>query len=115
MQLGPLVTHGDLVGWERMLAVGLPLVQACLEVGGPQLRNRATIVGNIVTASPANDTISALYALGTDVTLASAGGAERTLPIQEFLTGFRTTALAPGELVTRIAFDALAATGAGSS
>ena len=107
VQLGPLVTHGDVVGWEPMLAVGLPLAQACLEVGGPQLRNRATIVGNIVTASPANDTISALYALGADVTLASAGGAERTLPIQEFLTGFRTTALAPGELVTRIAFDAL--------
>ena len=107
VQLGPLVTHGDVVGWERILAVGLPLAQACLEVGGPQLRNRATIVGNIVTASPANDTISALYALGADVTLASAGGTERTLPIQEFLTGFRTTALAPGELVTRIAFDAL--------
>ena len=107
VQLGPLVTHSDVVGWERMLAVGLPLAQACLEVGGPQLRNRATIVGNIVTASPANDTISALYALGADVTLSSAGGAERTLPIVEFLTGFRTTALAPGELVTRIAFDAL--------
>ena len=107
IELGPLVTHGDVVGWERMLDVGLPLAQACLEVGGPQLRNRATIVGNIVTASPANDTISALYALGADVTLASASGGERTLPIEEFFTGFRTTALQPGELVTRVAFDAL--------
>ena len=107
VELGPLVTHGDVVGWERMLAVGLPLAQACLEVGSPQLRNRATIAGNIVTASPANDTISALYALGADVTMASAGGAERTLPIEEFFAGVRTTDLAPGELVTRIAFDAL--------
>ena len=107
IELGPLVTHADVVASERMLTAGLPLAQACLEVGGPQLRNRATIVGNIVTASPANDTISALYALGADVTLASASGGERTVPIQEFFTGFRTTALGPGELVTGISFDAL--------
>ena len=110
VELGPLVTHGDVVGFQRMLDVGLPLSQACLEVGGPQLRNRATIVGNIVTASPANDTISALYALGADVTVSAAGGRERTVPIEEFLTGFRTAALGPGELVTRIAFDALGGT-----
>ena len=107
VELGPLVTHGDVVGWERMLSVGLPLAQACLEVGGPQLRNRATIVGNLVTASPANDTISALYALGADVTVSSAGGVHRTMPIEHFFTGFRATALEPGELVTRISFDAL--------
>ena len=107
IELGPLVTHGDVVGWDRMLDVGLPLAQACLEVGGPQLRNRATIVGNIVTASPANDTISALYALGADVTVSSAGGGDRTMPITEFFTGFRATALEPGELVTGISFDAL--------
>ena len=107
IELGPLVTHGDVVGFQRMLDVGLPLAQACLEVGGPQLRNRATIVGNIVTASPANDTISALYALGADVTVSSASGGNRTMPIEEFFTGFRATALEPGELVTRISFDAL--------
>ena len=110
VELGPLVTHGDVVGFQRMLDVGLPLAQACLEVGGPQLRNRATVVGNIVTASPANDTISALYALGADVTVSSAGRGERTMPIEEFFTGFRTTALEPGELVTRISFDALGGT-----
>ena len=107
IELGPLVTHGDVVGWERMLQVGLPLAQACLEVGGPQLRNRATIAGNIVTASPANDSISALYALGAGVTMASAAGRERTMPIDAFFTGFRTTALQPGELVTKVSFDAL--------
>ena len=107
VELGPLVTHADVVASERMLAAGLPLAQACLEVGGPQLRNRATIVGNIVTASPANDTISALYALGADVTVASAGGGERTIAIEDFFTGFRATALKHGELVTKVAFDAL--------
>ena len=107
VELGPLVTHGDVVGWTPMPSMGLPLAQACLEVGGPQLRNRATVVGNVVTASPANDTISALYALAADVTVSSAGAGDRTVPINEFITGFRTTALAPGELVTRISFDAL--------
>ena len=107
VELGPLVTHADVVGWPMMREMGLPLAQACLEVGGPQLRNRATVAGNIVTASPANDTISALHALGADVTVQAAGGGEYTLAITEFFTGFRTTALEPGELVTRIAFDAL--------
>ncbi len=110
MELGPLVTHADVVSSERMLTAGLPLAQACLEVGGPQLRNRATIVGNIVTASPANDTISALYALGADVTLASASGGERTLRIEDFFTGFRTAALEHDELVTKVSFDALGGT-----
>ncbi len=107
VELGPLVTHADVIASPLMTAVGLPLAQACLEVGGPQLRNRATVVGNIVTASPANDTISALYALDADVTVASAAGGSRTMAITDFVTGFRSTALDPAELVTKVSFDAL--------
>ncbi len=110
VELGPLVTHSDVVGSVLLRRSALPLAQACLEVGSPQLRNRATVVGNIVTASPANDTISALYALGASVTVSSAGGSARTLPIGEFCTGFRSTVLKPGELVSLIAFDALGGT-----
>ena len=109
VELGPLVTHGAVVGHDRLRAAALPLAQACLEVGGPPLRNRATVAGNVVTASPANDTISALMALGAEVTMASVRG-ERTVSIADFFTGYRTTALAPDELVAKIAFDSLGGT-----
>ncbi len=106
VELGPLVTHGDVVSWDRMRSVGLPLAQACLEVGSPQLRNRATVAGNLVTASPANDTISALYALDADITMSSIRG-DRVVRVEDFFSGFRATVLKPDELITKVTFDAL--------
>lgn len=78
-----------------------PLVQAARTVGSPQIRNRATIGGNLATASPAGDALPVLAAYGGDVLLASVRG-ERRLRWDEFLVGPKRTALAQDELIVGV-------------
>ncbi len=104
--IGPLVTHNQCVASDLLRRVARPLVQASWEVGSPQLRNRATIAGNIVTASPANDTLSALVVLDAVITVTSTRGS-RDIPIGDFHLGVRRTALEPDELLTAVSFPAL--------
>ena len=99
--LGGLATHNDVIASRACIEHALPLVQACVEVGAPQIRTRGTIAGNLVTASPANDTIAPLVALDAAVELRSAART-RVVPIEAFFTGFRTTVLQRDELVTAI-------------
>jgi len=78
-----------------------PLVQAARTIGSPQIRNRATIGGNLATASPAGDALPVLAAYGGEVLLASVRG-ERRLRWDEFLLGPKRTALAEDELIVGV-------------
>lgn len=77
------------------------LAVAARTVGSPQIRNRATVAGNLGTASPAGDAHPALLAAGARVEVASARGT-RTIPIDAFYLGPKRNALAPDELIRAV-------------
>jgi carbon-monoxide dehydrogenase medium subunit len=75
------------------------LADAARQVGGPQIRNRGTIGGNVATASPAGDVSVALLALDATVELVSLRGT-RAMPLRDFFLGVGRTAIAEDELIT---------------
>ena len=77
------------------------LKEAVLSIAAPALRNNATLAGNICNASPAGDSICALYALDAVIVMEKSGSS-REVPIIEFITGPGKNVLADDELVTAI-------------
>lgn len=79
----------------------LVLREAVLSIAAPALRNNATLTGNICNASPAGDSLCALYALDAVIVMEK-NGSTRKVPVMEFITGPGRTVLASDELVTSI-------------
>jgi N-methylhydantoinase B len=97
---------GCLVTWTKLLRTTLPplfdgLKAAAREIGGVQVQNRGTIVGNLITASPAGDGIPNLLVLDARIEITGPAGVRFTT-VGAFLTGYRATALRADEIVTAI-------------
>ncbi len=98
--LGAGLTYTECLA-EPLASLVPVLAQAARSVGSPQIRNAGTLGGNLGTASPAGDGVTALVALGGTVTVRSVEG-ERTLDLATFVTGPRRTERRPDELITAV-------------
>ena len=101
------------VTWSALAEAALPpcfdgLKAAARELGGLQVQNAGTLVGNLCNASPAADGLPNLLALDARVELAGARG-RRSLAVEDFVTGNRQTQRRPDELVTAISIPKPAA------
>lgn len=101
LRVGALNVLTDLIGDPRIGRHFPALLEAAAAVGSVQIRNRATLVGNICNASPAADTAPALLVFGAVVNILGPRG-ERSVPLEEFFLGPGLTVLQPAEIVTSI-------------
>jgi len=101
VRIGAGVTHQVLTA-DPLVARFVPvLARAAAAVGGPAVRHMGTIGGNVVTASPAGDTLPALHVCDGEVEVRS-GRESRLVPVRDFIVGPGRTVLRPGELVTAL-------------
>jgi len=101
LRIGGRVVMSQLTGNEHVDSHFPALGVAASVVGSVQIRNRATLAGNLCNASPAADTAPALLAYAATVTTSGPDGS-RTLPVKEFFVGPGSTVLRHGEIVTEV-------------
>jgi CO/xanthine dehydrogenase FAD-binding subunit len=107
IRIGPTTTFTDIVQSD-MLKQNLPLlVEAASSVGGPPIRNRGTVGGNISTASPAADVLPAVIALDAELELQSRSRGTRNLPAGDAVEAPYKTQFNPDEILTGILFKKL--------
>jgi CO/xanthine dehydrogenase FAD-binding subunit len=100
MEIGAMVNHTQLENSEDIKRYFPVLSKSAADIGSPQIRNRGTIGGNIVNASPAGDLLAPLMAYKAKFKLLSTQG-EKIVPAEEFFIGPKETILEPTQLLTR--------------
>jgi len=100
-EIGSLTTDTMLCDSEAVREKAYALWQAAYQSAGPQVRNRATVGGNIGTASPAADVVCALEALDADAVIAGPDG-EKTVKVASIITGPKKVNLQKGEIITKL-------------
>ena len=101
LRIGARTTMTDLMRDERVRRDYAALAEAAAYVGSVQIRNRATLAGNICNASPAADTVPALLVYGARVVAVGQGG-RRTIPLDDVFIRSGVTTLLPGELLEAV-------------
>jgi carbon-monoxide dehydrogenase medium subunit len=101
LSIGAAVTLNRLLHYDATSKHFPVLCEAVSTIGDYEIRNRATLTGNICNASPAADSAPALLVLEAAVNVASRKG-RRSIPVREFFAGVKKTVLARGEMVTSI-------------
>jgi xanthine dehydrogenase FAD-binding subunit len=99
--IGACTTHSRLLS-DPLITEHFPVLGKALKVlGSPPVRNMGTIGGNIVTASPAGDTLPPLYILGAELELQTRDGSRR-IKVKDFILGPGATDIRPGEILTGV-------------
>jgi carbon-monoxide dehydrogenase medium subunit len=101
IEIGGCVSLNEIIDNAKVNEYLPILSEAAFSIATYQLRNRATLVGNICNASPAADMAPPLFVLGAEVVISGPRG-ERKLPVCDFFTGVKQTALEPGEMVLHV-------------
>ncbi|RJP53162.1 MAG: xanthine dehydrogenase family protein subunit M [Anaerolineaceae bacterium] len=104
VSIGSAVTLSEIIHSDELKSHTAVLVDAARHIAGPQIRNIATIGGNVVNASPAADMVPALLVLGSMVSITSYKREVREIHLSEFLLGNRKVGLQAGEIVTGFHF-----------
>lgn len=102
--IGPLLTHKGIMENQLIKKYAPILIEGSAKVGSPQIRNRATIGGNVCTGSPAGDTLPPIAVHNARFTLTSKTE-ERSVEFKDFFTGPQKTIIKPNELLTKITID----------
>jgi carbon-monoxide dehydrogenase medium subunit len=112
LQLGAMVTLSQLIGSSEVGAARPLLGEVAAQIADVQVRNRGTVGGNVCSNDPTNHLPPVMVAVGAAMTIAGRDG-ERSVPADEFFLGVYLTAVAPGELLTRVTVPARGGAGDG--